>query len=172
MLKRYNDTRKKKSTFRQYMEIARFYMILNDYTADDLAAITGVHIKTARRWLKESHGVSPGNKMLIRLASAGHIIPDELKDCLQFIGEYLVIDGVHSFDPEQLRGYWLALQEMQWVKRDLKEADLKIQNQQDYIEYLENQLNKKNIIAFPAEKARPSETTGHERNPFFKKPNP
>ena len=145
-------------------------MDLDDVTATELQRMTGVHIKTARRWLAERHGISAGNKKMIQLSMAGHIVPEGWRDFFTFCGDYAVIDGAYSFDQEQLRGYWLLVQQKEWRTREVQRLTVKLEQQQQYIDYLEDLTRKADIVQFPAEKARPSATTGRESNPFFNKP--
>lgn len=143
--------------------------IFEGISAKELAEITGVNIKTARRWLKNSHGISAGNQRMLEHATRGHVVPESWQPFFKFVNDYAVIDDAYSFDPEQMRLYWLVAQEKQILQRDKRLLTVKLDQAQQYIAYLEQQVTRAKVLAFPASKARPSATAGKDDNPFFSK---
>lgn len=138
---------------------------LHDFTARELSEWTGVHIKTARRWLKESHGISAGNRQMITYQAQGWIVPEDWRDFFKFVNGFAVIENTYTLSHADVRGYWLMVQYRTWYRAEAK----KVKQAGEYIRYLETLLERATVTALPRERMRPTLTAGQEDNPYFQK---
>ena len=92
-------------------------------TSQELANMTGCHLKTAQRWKNNAHGISAGHLKMIHLGQGGHLVPDDWQRDFKFINGFAVIEnGNYVFSYDDLCGYWLRIQQFEWSQRDLKAA--------------------------------------------------
>lgn len=114
---------------------------LTDLKPSDLVSMTGCNIKTARRWIKKAHGISPANQKLVELEIAGHVVPESWRRDFKFVRDHVVInEGGNVFSYSDLVGYWLRIQQHQWAKADIRSKDLKIRNLEQLIQKLKSQV--------------------------------
>lgn len=162
--------KQKNPTLTQVPEFFNLYPELSDANANELAAITGVHIKTARRWLTNQVGICAGHCRLITLAARGHLIPESWKPTLRFCGNTLVLNDGTTLTREQLHTYWVAIQQHEALKVTTRELEQTIADQNAYIAYLEQQAENASVRALDRAKMRPSVVDEHTKahNPYFK----